>query len=83
MIIRSFTKSFFNPKESNVKIAVGRAGNVIGGGDWALHRIIPDCVNAWDKKEKVQIRKLDATRLATCTRAFKWLSISNEVKARI
>ena len=62
MIIRSFTKSFFNSKESNVKIAVGRAGNVIGGGDWALHRIIPDCVNAWDKKEKVQIRNLDATR---------------------
>ena len=48
LVIRSHVKSFF-PKDGTVRIAVGRAGNVIGGGDWAQDRIVPDCVHSWAK----------------------------------
>lgn len=61
LIIRSHVKSFF-PKDGFVRIAVGRAGNVIGGGDWASDRIVPDCVRSWAKGETVQLRNPQATR---------------------
>lgn len=61
LIIRSHVKSFF-PKDGLVRIAVGRAGNVIGGGDWAQDRIIPDCVRSWAKGESVNLRNPSATR---------------------
>jgi len=61
LIIRSHIKSFF-PENGLVRIAVGRAGNVIGGGDWASDRIIPDCVRSWARGEKVQLRNPKATR---------------------
>jgi CDP-glucose 4,6-dehydratase len=44
------------------KIAIGRAGNVIGGGDWNANRIIVDCVRAWQKNEPVTLRNPDSTR---------------------
>jgi CDP-glucose 4,6-dehydratase len=53
-------ESFF--KEKVPHIATTRAGNVIGGGDWALDRIVPDCVRAWSKGKKVEIRNPNATR---------------------
>jgi CDP-glucose 4,6-dehydratase len=43
-------------------IATARAGNVIGGGDWAADRIVPDCVRAWSAGDTVQIRSPQATR---------------------
>jgi len=46
----------------NLKIATARAGNVIGGGDWAKSRIIPDCIRSWTKNESVDIRNPEATR---------------------
>ena len=61
LMIRSHVKSFF-PIDGPVRIAIGRAGNVIGGGDWAQDRIIPDCVRSWAKNEKVQLRNPQATR---------------------
>ena len=61
MIIRSHIKSFF-PKNGVVRISVGRAGNVIGGGDWASDRIVPDCVRSWARGETVQLRNPKATR---------------------
>ena len=61
LVIRSHVKSFF-PLNGNVHIAVGRAGNVIGGGDWAKDRIVPDCVRSWAKNETVQLRNPQATR---------------------
>lgn len=61
LAIRSYVKSFF-PKNGSVRIAVGRAGNVIGGGDWAQDRIVPDCVRAWEKGASVQLRNPQATR---------------------
>ena len=60
-MIRSHVKSYF-PKDGAVRIAVGRAGNVIGGGDWAQDRIVPDCVRSWAKEESVQLRNPQATR---------------------
>jgi CDP-glucose 4,6-dehydratase len=45
-----------------VKLAVGRAGNVIGGGDWAKDRIVVDCMISWSNGEKVEIRSPEATR---------------------
>jgi len=62
LIIKSYYHSFFHNKNHSVKLAVGRAGNVIGGGDWARDRIIVDTVKAWSKKQSVEIRCPDATR---------------------
>lgn len=62
LIIKSYYHSFFHNKNHSVKMAVGRAGNVIGGGDWARDRIIVDTVKAWSKKQSVEIRCPDATR---------------------
>ena len=61
LVIRSHVKSFF-PNDGSVRIAVGRAGNVIGGGDWAQDRIVPDCVRSWAKGKSVQLRNPLATR---------------------
>lgn len=61
LAIRSYVKSFF-PKDGNIKIGVGRAGNVIGGGDWAPDRIVPDCVKAWSTGGCVELRNPLATR---------------------
>ena len=62
LIIKSYTESFFKKEESNVRVAVGRAGNVIGGGDWAPHRIIPDCIRAWSEDRVSEIRNPFSTR---------------------
>ncbi|EMY69562.1 CDP-glucose 4,6-dehydratase [Leptospira vanthielii] len=62
LAIKSYIKSFFNNSDSLVKIGIGRAGNVIGGGDWADDRIVPDCVKAWSKNEVVSLRNPMATR---------------------
>ena len=61
LVINSYFHSFFK-NNPNIRIAVGRAGNVIGGGDWAKDRIVVDCVEAWSKGEKVEIRSPQATR---------------------
>ena len=60
LAFRSFFFSFF--KDHPVRMATTRAGNVIGGGDWAADRIVADCVRAWQKGERVQIRSPAATR---------------------
>jgi CDP-glucose 4,6-dehydratase len=60
LIAKVYMESFFKGK--GPKIATTRAGNVIGGGDWAIDRVVPDCVRAWSKREKVEIRNPNATR---------------------
>ena len=62
LIIKSYYHSFFQNKNHPVNLAVGRAGNVIGGGDWARDRIIVDTVKAWSNKQSVKIRCPNATR---------------------
>ena len=62
LAIRSFIDSYFSSSESNVRVGITRAGNVIGGGDWAVDRIVPDCMNSWSNNEVVDIRNPNATR---------------------
>ncbi len=67
IISNSYIQSFFNLKDYNIKhnslIAIARAGNVIGGGDWARYRLIPDIVRSiYDKNEKIEIRNPQSIR---------------------
>ena len=62
LIFKSYFNSYFSQKKSIVRIASARAGNVIGGGDWALDRIVPDAMKSWSKKKSVVIRNPKATR---------------------
>lgn len=62
LVFHSYYKSFFGFHKNICRIASARAGNVIGGGDWAEDRIIPDCVRAIAGKKKVLIRNPRATR---------------------
>ncbi len=61
LVIKSYWHSFIQ-KKSNIKIGVARAGNVIGGGDWAKDRIIVDCVKSFSENKNVEIRSPKATR---------------------
>jgi CDP-glucose 4,6-dehydratase len=63
--IASWRRSFFNPGEyqkHGKSIASVRAGNVVGGGDWALDRIMPDCIRALEKDGKIGIRSPKSVR---------------------
>ena len=62
LAIRSHIKSFFPKETTRVRIASARAGNVIGGGDWAKDRIISDCVRAWSSNSSVELRNPFSTR---------------------
>lgn len=65
LVTSSFRNSFFNPKTHNehgVAVASARAGNVIGGGDWADDRLIPDFIRAITSGQEVKIRSPYAIR---------------------
>jgi CDP-glucose 4,6-dehydratase len=61
-VFKSYFYSFFREANCKVRIASARAGNVIGGGDWAIDRIVPDCMRAWNLNGSVEIRSPEATR---------------------
>lgn len=61
LVIRSYLHSFFQNGHP-VRLAIGRAGNVIGGGDWAKDRIVVDCMRSWSQGRSVEIRSPQATR---------------------
>lgn len=61
LAIKSYVKSFF-PANGPIRIGIGRAGNVIGGGDWAADRIVPDCIRAWSQGQVAELRSPQATR---------------------
>ncbi|MCM1144038.1 MAG: CDP-glucose 4,6-dehydratase [Blautia sp.] len=60
LVTSSYLNSFFRDKD--VAISTARAGNVIGGGDFAIDRIIPDCIRAAAKKENIIVRNPLSTR---------------------
>lgn len=63
--ISSWRRSFFNPQkyeDHGKSIASVRAGNVIGGGDWSLDRIIPDCIRALEAQKTIKIRSPKSVR---------------------
>lgn len=62
LAIAAYRRSFFSAPGSTVRIASARAGNVIGGGDWALDRIVPDCIRALQRGETISVRNKVATR---------------------
>lgn len=63
MVAAAYRSSFFEcPGGHPARIATARAGNVIGGGDWALDRIVPDCLRAFAANEPIQIRFPNAVR---------------------
>jgi len=62
LTIKAYFESFFHSQDSNVRLGIARAGNVIGGGDWGLDRIVPDCMRAWSRSQSVDMRSPRATR---------------------
>lgn len=65
LVTSSWRRSFFAPlrlAEHGVAVASARAGNVIGGGDWAADRIVPDCIRSLHRGEPVGVRSPRAVR---------------------
>ncbi len=66
LVVSSYRRSFFHPNDYGTKhrvsLASARAGNVIGGGDWALDRIVPDCMRTLAAGKPVPVRNPAATR---------------------
>lgn len=65
LVTSSWRRSFFPParlSEHGVAIASARAGNVIGGGDWATDRIVPDCIRSLSKGQPIGVRSPHAIR---------------------
>jgi CDP-glucose 4,6-dehydratase len=62
IVSSAYRRSFFLCPDQGVRIATARAGNVIGGGDWAEDRIIPDCLRHLEKGEPIPVRNAHATR---------------------
>ena len=60
--LASYRRSFFSAPDSPVRVASARAGNVIGGGDWAEDRIVPDAMRAFLKGKTLVVRNKRATR---------------------
>ncbi|CAN5737742.1 CDP-glucose 4,6-dehydratase [soil metagenome] len=60
LVTSSYRRSFF--EKSGVALASARAGNVIGGGDWAADRLVPDILRAFERREPVRIRNPRSTR---------------------
>ena len=55
LLISSFVRSFMS-NQTNISVGIGRAGNVIGGGDWASNRLIVDIVKKWSVGQNVEVR---------------------------
>jgi len=65
LVTQAYARSYFAPADyaaHGTAVATARAGNIIGGGDWAADRLVPDCVRAILGKKGVGIRNPDATR---------------------
>lgn len=60
LVTSAYRRSFF--ETNGIRLASGRAGNVIGGGDWASDRLVPDCVRAFSRREAVRLRHPEAVR---------------------
>jgi len=56
LVVESYKNSF------NMKVATARAGNVVGGGDWAVYRLVPDIMKALKSKKDIVVRNPDSVR---------------------
>jgi len=77
LICQSWNKSFFIPNPRLGVVATVRAGNVIGGGDYAVDRIVPDCVRALAANKPIPVRNPSAVRpwqhVLECLSGYLWL----------
>ncbi len=77
LVVQSWRRSFFEPNPRLGNIASARGGNVIGGGDYAQDRIIPDCIRALLAGQPIQVRHPSATRpwqhVFDCLSGYLWL----------
>ena len=62
LVVSAYRRSFFSAPDSPVRLASARAGNVVGGGDWAADRIVPDSIRALQRGEPIVVRNKHATR---------------------
>jgi CDP-glucose 4,6-dehydratase len=62
LVASAYRRSFFSGPDSPVQLASARAGNVVGGGDWAVDRIVPDCIRALQRGEPIAVRNRSAAR---------------------
>jgi CDP-glucose 4,6-dehydratase len=65
LVVSSWRRSFFPPAKlaaHGIRLATGRAGNVVGGGDWAKDRIVPDAINALAEGRPIPVRNPDSVR---------------------
>lgn len=62
LLIQSVYSVYSNSRKDIFKLAICRAGNVIGGGDWSNARLIPDCISKWNLKEPVLLRSPESIR---------------------
>jgi CDP-glucose 4,6-dehydratase len=62
VIFHAYYNSFFKNTKNKIRLATGRAGNVIGGGDWAKDRIVVDCMKNWAEGRIVELRSPESTR---------------------
>jgi CDP-glucose 4,6-dehydratase len=62
LVVSSYRRSYFSSPDSGIRVASARAGNVIGGGDWALDRIVPDCIRSLQRGAAIPVRNKVATR---------------------
>ncbi len=60
IICESYYQSFFKSKE--ISFATARAGNIIGGGDWSINRLVPDIIRAWHSGKSLEIRNPEFIR---------------------
>jgi CDP-glucose 4,6-dehydratase len=87
LITQTWNKSFFKPNPKLGPVVTVRAGNVIGGGDYAADRIVPDCVRALLAKKPIAVRNPSAVRpwqhVLECLSGYLWLAarLGKETKA--
>lgn len=62
LVISAYRRSYFSAPTSPVQVAAARAGNVIGGGDWAEDRIVPDCIRSLRAGVAIAVRNPSSTR---------------------
>lgn len=79
LVTQSWRKSFFQPNDKLGPLATVRAGNVIGGGDYAEDRIVPDCIRALSQSRAISVRNPAAVRpwqhVFECLGGYLWLGV--------
>ena len=77
LVVQSWRRSFFAPNAKLGNVATARGGNVIGGGDYAPDRLVPDCIRALLGRQSIAIRNPSATRpwqhVLDCLSGYLWL----------